>query len=266
MRTIAALILCLLATRVESQATTLEVRVAPSFTGSPLLLDSLRYGNAAKETMSFTRLSFLLSGFALQKESGEWFELTGQNAWCDAASHRLAFMLRDIPPGAYRAIRFCFGPDEKSNHADIATIPADDPLNPNLNGLHWNWQGGYIFLAVEGLFRSGNDQPSGYSYHFARDARRTAVSVTAPLELDHDGLLVLDFDLASLLNSPRPISITSDGVSTHSRDKDPLADKIGANLPGSFRVKEFLSAAPIQPSGPPPKPIDLPEKYTPHAF
>jgi len=260
------LLACLSAFIQTAQATALDVRIQPSFSGSPLLLDSLRYGNSAKETLSFTRLSFLLSGFALQKESGEWVELPNQHAWCDAASHRLEFVLRDIPTGSYRAIRFYFGPDEKTNHADIAKIPADDPLNPNVNGLHWDWQGGYIFLAVEGLFRRGNEKPSGYSYHFARDERRTAVSLTAPLKLDHDGLLVLDFDLASLFNSPRPISIRSDGVSTHSRENDPLADKIGANLPGSFRVREFVSSAPAKPPGPRPKPIDLPETYTPYAF
>ena len=92
-------------------AITLDVRIQPSFSGSPLLLDSLRYSNSAKETLSFTRLSFLLSGFALQKESGEWIELSNQHAWCDAASHRLEFVLREIPPGSYRAIHFYFGPD-----------------------------------------------------------------------------------------------------------------------------------------------------------
>ena len=163
--------------------------------GSPLILDSLRYENSAKETLSFTRISFLLSGFALEKESGGWVELPHQHAWCDAERHRLQFILREIPPATYRAIRFSFGPDEKTNHADISKIPADDPLNPNINGLHWNWQGGYIFLALEGYFRAGNGMPSGYAYHFARDPRRTPISLTAPLDLRHDATLRLDFDL-----------------------------------------------------------------------
>jgi hypothetical protein len=30
---------------------------------------------------------------------------------------------------------------------------------------HWCWQGGYIFLAVAGLFRSGTPQPEGYAFH-----------------------------------------------------------------------------------------------------
>jgi cytochrome c peroxidase len=229
-------------------------------------LDSLRYENSARETLSFTRISFLLSGFGLEKDSGGWTELPNQYAWCDAERHRLQFILHDIPPATYRAIRFYFGPDEKTNHADISKIPSDDPLNPNINGLHWNWQGGYIFLALEGYFRKGNEKPTGYSYHFARDPRRTPISLTAPLDLRHDATLTLDFDLGSLFNSPRPICVTRDGVSTHSREEDPLADKLAANLRGSFRVRQFLSSvpAPVPPKNR--RPIELPEKYTPFRF
>ena len=247
-------------------ASNLETVIQPTFTGSPLLLDSLRYENSTKETLSFTRISFLLSGFALEKDSGGWTELSNQHAWCDAERHRLQFILRDIPPATYRAIRFYFGPDEKTNHADISKIPADDPLNPNINGLHWNWQGGYIFLALEGYFRRGNEQPSGYSYHFARDPRRTPISLTAPLDLRHDATLTLDFDLGSLFNSPRSISIHRDGVSTHSRENDPLADNLAANLRGSFRVRQFLSSVPAPAATKNRRPIELPEKYTPFRF
>jgi cytochrome c peroxidase len=260
---LAGIFLCLV--RLAS-ATNLETVIQPSFTGSPVILDSLRYENSAKETLSFTRISFLLSGFALEKDSGGWIELPNQYAWCDAERHRLQFILLDIPPATYRAIRFYFGPDEKTNHADISKIPADDPLNPNINGLHWNWQGGYIFLALEGYFRKGNEQPTGYSYHFARDPRRTPISLTAPLDLRHDATLTLDFDLGSLFNSPRSISIPRDGVSTHSRENDPLADNLAANLRGSFRVRQFLSSVPAPVAAKNRRPIELPGKYTPFRF
>jgi len=225
----------------STQATNLETIIQPTFGGSPVLLDSLRYETSAKETLSFTRISFLLCGFALEKEAGGWEELPNQNAWCDAEKHRLQFILHDIPPKSYRALRFYFGPDAKTNHADISKVPAQDPLNPNLNGLHWDWQGGYIFLALEGFFRAQKENLIGYSYHFARDARRTQINLTTPLDLRHDATLTLDFDLGSLLNSPRPISISQAGTSTHSRDKDPIADNLGANLPGAFRSPQYPS-------------------------
>ena len=94
--------------------------------------DSLRYENSAKETVSFTRLSLLLTGFALEKESGGWEEFPNQNAWMDLEKQRWDFRLKAIPAVTYRAIRFFVGPDEKTNHADISKIPADDPLNPVL--------------------------------------------------------------------------------------------------------------------------------------
>jgi len=260
---LAGIFLCLVQL---APATNLETVIQPTFTGSPLILDSLRYENSAKETLSFTRISFLLSGFALEKDSGGWTELSDQDVWCDAERHRLQFILRDIPPATYRAIRFYFGPDEKTNHADISKIPADDPLNPNINGLHWNWQGGYIFLALEGYFRKGNEQPTGYSYHFARDPRRTPISLTAPIDLRHDATLTLDFDVGSLFNSPRSISIHRDGASTHSRENDPLADNLAANLRGSFRVRQFLSSVPAPIAAKNKRPIELPEKYIPFRF
>jgi hypothetical protein len=51
-------------------ATTLEIALQHSFNGDRLLLDSLRYQNAAGETLSVTRLSYLLSGIALEREDG----------------------------------------------------------------------------------------------------------------------------------------------------------------------------------------------------
>ncbi|MEI6339358.1 MAG: hypothetical protein WCQ57_12375, partial [Verrucomicrobiota bacterium] len=53
------------AVALNAHASDLTLNFQPNFSGSPLLLDSLRYSNSAKETLSFNRLSFLLSGFAL---------------------------------------------------------------------------------------------------------------------------------------------------------------------------------------------------------
>jgi len=259
-------VLALLSGCLPLQGSELEFVLLPNFAGKPVVADSLRYENSSKETLSFTRISLLLSGFALEKETGGWVEFPGQNAWLDLEKQRWDFRLTDIPSGTYRAVRFFVGPDEKTNHADISKIPVDDPLHPVLNNLHWDWQGGYIFMAVEGFFRRANEKPAGYSYHFARDPRRTCINLPVTLELKENGALHLDFDLASLFNSPRPISILGDGVSTHSREKDPLADKLGANLPGSFRVRAFASHANASEKPRPIKPIDLPKTYTPYRF
>ena len=250
----------------QVSATSLEITVEPVFNGEPLRLSSMRYETAALETLSVTRLSYLLSGFALERDDGQWTELPNTTAWMDAAARRNTVLLDNVPAGKFRSLRFHIGPDAEDNAADVSKIPAGHPLNPNLNGLHWSWQGGYIFMAVEGHYREGNTEPKGYSHHLARDSNRTRISLSAPLDLTHDAGILLHFDLATLLNAPRPLSFKKDGTATHSRDGDPIAAALVANLPGAFRVQRIASAAPVARNLPPAMPIDLPESFTPYPF
>ena len=244
-----SLILALLAATLGGRlalGTTLEIAVRHTFNGDLLLLDSLRFQDGAGETLSVTRLSYLLSGFALEREDGVWVEVPNQDAWIDAAKRRTVVRLDGVPEAKYRALRFHIGPDATANGADPAKLPAAHPLNPNLNGLHWSWQGGYIFLAIEGHYRTGASEVKGYAHHLARDPNRTRISLAAPLDLAHDATVLLDFDLGTLLNAPRPLSFEKDGAATHSRDGDPVSAALVANLPGAFRVRQVLSAAPVR--------------------
>ena len=247
-------------------AASLEITVRNTFNGELLLLDSLRYENAKKENLSVTRLSMLLSGFALEREDGRWVEIADQYAWLDAERRRTSFRLEDVPEGKYRALRFHVGPDAKANNGEISALAADHPLNPNLNGLHWSWQGGYIFMAIEGHYRSNANEPDGYAYHLARDPNRTRISLAAPLDLTNDAAALLDFDLGTMLNAPRPLSFAENGSATHSRDGDPIAAALVANLPGAFRVTQILSATPAMSRPSSVKPLYLPSTFTPYHF
>jgi cytochrome c peroxidase len=247
-------------------AASLEITIEPVFNGEPLRLDSLRYETAARETLSVTRLSYLLSGFALELDDGQWIEFPETIAWMDSASRRNTVLLGNIPSGKYRSVRFHIGPDAKDNAADVTKFSATHPLNPNLNALHWSWQGGYIFMAIEGHYRIGNSQPKGYAHHLARDPNRTRISLSAPLDLTHDAGVLLHLDIASLFNAPRPLSFEKDGAATHSREGDPIAAALVANLPGAFRVHRIASTAPVVRIAAAVTPIDLPEKFTPFRF
>ncbi|MFZ9935762.1 MAG: MbnP family protein [Luteolibacter sp.] len=247
-------------------AANLELTIDPVFNGEPLRLDSLRYETSSKETISVTRLSYLLSGFALECAEGQWTEVPDTIAWIDATSRRNRILLEGLPAGKFRSIRFHVGPDAKANAADFTQYPAGHPLNPNLNGLHWSWQGGYIFMAIEGHYRIGNTEPKGYAHHLARDPNRTRIILSAPLALSHDAGMLLHFDIATLLNAPRPLSFEQDGDSTHSREGDPVSAVLVANLPGAFRVHRIASSAPMLEKLSPVTPIDLPDKFTPYRF
>ncbi len=258
----------LLSAAAGSFGATLQISVRPVFAGEPLVLNEVRYQNAAGEKIAITRASCLLSGFALERADGSWLEVTNQFAWLDVERGRDTVRLENLPAEKFRSVRFFVGLDEFSNTNNPANYAADHPLNPNLNGLHWSWQGGYIFLAVEGHFLNSSEREAlrGFSYHFARSPNCTRINLNAQLDLANDAVLQLDLDFAALLNAPRPLSFTRDGDATHSRTNDPITAKLAANLVGAFRVRQILSAAPVGAKAMPVKPLYLPEKFTPFPF
>ena len=246
------------------RAMTLELSMNHVFNGVPLTLNSMQYRNAAEEVMSVERLSYLLSDFVFEREDGTRVELTNQFAWMDAGQKRVDVRI-DVPSGVYRAMRYSVGLNAKANSSDVTKYEADHPLNPNLNGLHWSWQGGYIFLALEGLYQTVGTEPKGYSYHFARTNNYTPVTLSANLDLTKDARILVDFDIATVLNSPCLLSFVKDGASTHSREGDPVAVSIRANLPGAFHIRQFIQASDIA-QGVPMKPLYLPKQFAPYRF
>jgi cytochrome c peroxidase len=249
-----------------ARAATLQIEIAPKVSGENLQPASLRYQTSAGETFSITRVSYLVSDFALQHNDGSWLELSNSVAWLDFDADRHSIWLDKIPAGEFCFVRFLVGLNTNLNHADVSKFPAGHPLNPNLNGLHWSWQGGYIFLALEGLWRNANGELDGWAFHLARDTNATHVTLAAPLTITNETKVELDFDLATLLNAPRPLSFSKDGSSTHSRDGDPVAAALVLNLQGAFRVHKITSLTDAEIAGAHPKPLYLPEKFTPYPF
>lgn len=226
----------------------------------PLIFDSLRYQNAVDEHLSSTRLSYLISGVSLQSEQGEW-ECSNAIGFIDPVRGRTSFTLTQIPPGTYQAVAFHVGLDPEHNHADPARYTANHPLNPTRNNLHWDWQGGYIFMALEGHWRpQGAKLPGGYAYHFANDANRTRVTLTTRFKIEDGAEIIIGLNLAQLLKG---LSFEKDGATTHSHAGDPVADRIRQNLPGAFRVMQIRMANQV-PQQQEVGPIDLPA--TPTAY
>lgn len=245
-------------------AAKLRIDVTHLHQSAPLLLHSLRYKTQGAETYSITRLSYLLSGFELQQSNGKWVDLSGQQAWIDHAKHRTSFTLDSVPQGSYRALRFRLGVPKNLNHSDPTKFGPKHPLNPNLNQLHWNWQGGFIFLALEGKYRTAGEN-SGFVYHLANDPNYSPVTLNSQFHVKSHTAITLGFDIHRLLQIPRPVSFIEDGDSTHSRPGDQIASALVANLPNSFDVHAVR-----YPSGEAPqasvKPLYLPEKINPYRF
>ena len=241
------------------QASSLDISFEHLIKDKLVRHDSLRYQNPAGEEYSSTRLSYLVSGFALQNVEGEWITSQSSIAWIDSPRSRTRHRLDSIPSNKYRAVAFYVGVSPKLNHADPAQFPANHPLNPNLNSLHWNWEGGYIFMALEGHWRGkGQSAVEGYAYHYATDAMYTRVELPIQLDTNDTSQITIGLDLDHILDG---LSFEEDGSTTHSAQGDPVSIRIKQNLSSAFRVLkvgEKLSAL----VGTKLMPIDLPAEPT----
>ncbi|NNE92510.1 MAG: cytochrome C peroxidase [Verrucomicrobiales bacterium] len=178
-----------------------------------------------------SRCDFLLSQLAFQNGDGTWLE--ARKDWFAFVSgkggHRV-FELTGVPAGKYKSVRFLVGLDQTANAQDPNQFPPGHALHP-ANGLQWEWQGGYIFLALEGLNRADE---SGFSYHLARSGN--AVPVTVPLadfELKKAATIRLDFDVSKI-----PGGLP--GNSTHSRDGDPVLPILRERIESAFSLDSIV--------------------------
>lgn len=222
----------------------LTVRIRHSFAGAPLRLGGTVYRTPAGDSVTVTRLAYLISGIALLRSDGTAVPLGGPGyaAYINPAEGRDTFTLpTGAPAGHWAGLRFHIGLPPAINHASPAGYPAGHPLNPLTSGLHWGWQGGYIFLALEGGCLRPDGVHSGYSYHLATDRHRMTVMLRRPLDLRSDTTLVLGFDVAKTFGGsgagPLLRPREADGSnSTHSRPGDPLPGRIAAEVERAFTM------------------------------
>ncbi len=225
-----AAIFCGAALRAEAQNLRIEFR--PVFDGKPV-----RMGEAlplpAKPRV--TRLDMLLSGLALRRADGKWLESVDWFAFVSATKEGASFTAEgtDTPPGDYTGIRFRIGVEESVNKADPHSFPPGHALNPQINGLHWGWSGGYIFTALEGHFQN-EEREDGFSYHVANAPQLMTVELPVNFHGGSPLTLRLDFDLVRALEG---IDFAKDGTSTHSREGDSLAVRLKKNIERAFRVR-----------------------------
>lgn len=120
------------------------------------------------EWMMVTSWSMLMSDLALVKENDDTVRLGDGYQWADLTGTRNVFNYKGIPQGRYKGIQFTLGLDSAVNHGNPQIWPANHPLNPNLNGLHWGWAGGYIFQAMDGRYKeNAQATPGSFSFHTA---------------------------------------------------------------------------------------------------
>ena len=204
--------------------------------------------DAKRRALAITRLDLLLSGFSLQRAEGSWTDANGWHAFFRAEHPGLAQALPGAAPGNYVAARFSVGVGPQANHADPNRLLPDDPLHPVVNGLHWGWQGGYVFMALEGHWQFDNapaGSTGGFSYHLAGDDNKVTVTLPGTLAVRPGTVLRLRLNASRLLSR---VDIAKDGDATHSRQQDRVVRALKAGLGQAFALEVIDRQPPAEAS------------------
>lgn len=223
-----------------AQGHALRLEVDHRFADRPLVFNSPVLTNNAGNRFSVTRLDYLLSDLALKRADGTWLDSRDWFAYLSPLNGRVTSTTPAMPAGRFVGIRFKIGVPPKVNAADPNQYAADHELHPQVNGLHWGWTGGYVFLALEGHWRQENGSAGGYSYHVANDENLMSVELPVEFDTSRDTTLTLNFDVARVFDGKQRIDLAAQ-PSTHSRNGDPLAGQLKANLEGAFSVARVTS-------------------------
>lgn len=223
----ACLVLLLLGPSVWAADVTLTFE--PRWAGVATAIPSGEFKNESGQAVRLTRFAALLSEVSFTREDGTVVRLPGQYGFIDAADGKLAVDLHDVPVGDYTGMQFQFGLPPGANHSDPGRWPAGHPLNPLVNHLHWNWQGGYVFVALEGRWQNGAEQAAsgeeGFSYHLAGDARIMPVRFAARFSITTDSSIAFAVELSRVFRAQH-FAVDDGSDNTHSRPDDPIAAKV----------------------------------------
>lgn len=180
------------------------------------------------------------------------FYLGGLNYVVDGAdvpSNTFIFLIKDGQNAITKAlskesnkleeIKFFVGVDPVTNlQQDISPEERDssDPLSIQDPSMHWSWNTGYKFLAIDGKADLDNDgvMETSIAYHIGSNPFLTNISVPMNKELDGENLSI---DLALNLNTFFQDVDFEVETDTHTGNNIPLAEKLTANLTSAFDLK-----------------------------
>lgn len=217
----------------SSLAIGLNLRVDIRWHDKPISIPSRELITPSGETFTLTRLDFLLNQPQLTLASGRSVTASQWHAYIHGEKPDI-LRFPNLPNAPINKLTLQLGPSDEINTGDPNQYPADHALNPLHNGLHWDPQSGYIFLALEGQLPKDE---LAFAYHYGNSENRLAL--TFEQELDPNGFYQLSLHLDRLFVAPFRIS---EQTSTHSRPEDPILPHFRKNIAQAFTLTKISSS------------------------
>lgn len=179
-----------------------------------------------------------MSGFALNGQNGE---LILDDSYLLVRPETVSYNLGYAPLGTYSTVSFSVGVDSAANHEDPAVWESDNPLSSNNPyHMHWGWNTGFIFFAVEGYVDTSATMNGAtnapFSFHIGLDKNLVRLAFVDEISVTTEGAIIeLDIDWLKLFNGT---NMTSEipTRSTDSFNNPDLATLVRLNVDDAFRL------------------------------
>lgn len=208
-----------------------------------LLLATSSYTNSQNETLTITRLNYIVSNFRLTNDQGETFTYEKDDSYFVTSEETgdTEVVLENIPAGTYVSITFGVGVDQEKylqgaeGQGDFLTVAEE-------TNMMWSWQAGYKFLNYEGSFTSETvTEATDFKIHMGSHGSSLDNYKEVTLSLDTDALVSdemspiihLVADANAILDGENKLSLTEQSVIMVSEEKSP---QVATNTASMFSV------------------------------
>lgn len=119
---------------------------------------------------------------------------------------------------------------------DPSEYSSEHPLSFQSPNMHWSWNSGYIFIAIEGMVdvNGDNQTDSIVEYHVGGNDYLSSLNLMLHEDVSVDNVDIhVNIDLEKLFEG---IDMSTERV-THTMDNMPLANKIKANVSSAFSIE-----------------------------
>ncbi|MFP4090029.1 MAG: MbnP family protein [Cyclobacteriaceae bacterium] len=206
-----------------------------------LALNTGRYTNAEGEVYSIQKFQYYISNVRLRNtRSGEVYtENDSYHLISTADGSAFSVELEELPSGEFNQLEFAIGVDNASN---TSTDKLGD-LDPS-NDMAWDWNTGYKFVSLEGLYYPESGDNQALVYHIGGDINYRVLTFALSegtqqvlnLSPGKSVEINLNVDIAQMFQTPNQVSFTEHAVVMF----DPFSQKVADNYASDMFTIETI--------------------------
>ena len=192
----------------------LEVQFDLKFGDQPF--ETLKaYDYVDGQKVSFTRVSFFLSDFALSGLGDPIDPISYhrlENEFAPGAAGSYKYTINNIPNGDYDGFSLGFGVTAENNAKTPADFASGHPLSAT--GEYWNTWQSYVFVKLEGTLTLGDGTEKGFTLHIGGDETYRVFTSDRAVDIKTDDTttLPLTIDLQNVfLERDTPYNLEENG-------------------------------------------------------